>query len=134
MLWHKARVAKPGQRRKVEGLVTQVFEGSNPFPRIASYKLLPRSLPIVLILNRFDILSEFFKSRIIPAKKSLWQEERGVIRPDAGLQLPFCSCPAMMGTVKLDIDRIGVLVMGGAEDLPFILPVKAGTDPDHCTR
>lgn len=31
----KARVAKPGQRRKVEGLVTQVFEGSNPFPRIA---------------------------------------------------------------------------------------------------
>jgi len=31
--------------------------------------LLPGSLPIVLILNRFDILSEFFKSRIIPAKK-----------------------------------------------------------------
>ncbi len=33
----RARVAKPGQRRKVEGLVTQVFEGSNPFPRIDAF-------------------------------------------------------------------------------------------------
>jgi hypothetical protein len=47
LLWHKARVAKPGQRRKVEGLVTQVFEGSNPFPRIASSKIVPNSVSIV---------------------------------------------------------------------------------------
>ena len=35
----RARVAKPGQRRKVEGLVTQVFEGSNPFPRIVLFSI-----------------------------------------------------------------------------------------------
>ena len=35
----RARVAKPGQRRKVEGLVTQVFEGSNPFPRILLFSI-----------------------------------------------------------------------------------------------
>jgi hypothetical protein len=29
-----ARVAKPGQRRQVQGLISQEFEGSNPFPRI----------------------------------------------------------------------------------------------------
>jgi hypothetical protein len=30
----RARVAEPGQRRKVEGLVSKEFLGSNPIPRI----------------------------------------------------------------------------------------------------
>ena len=29
-----ARVAKPGQRRQVQGLISQEFLGSNPIPRI----------------------------------------------------------------------------------------------------
>ena len=29
-----ARVAKPGQRRQVQGLISQEFGGSNPLPRI----------------------------------------------------------------------------------------------------
>jgi hypothetical protein len=34
VIYTSARVAKPGQRRQVQGLVSQEFLGSNPIPRI----------------------------------------------------------------------------------------------------
>jgi hypothetical protein len=33
-MYTSARVAKPGQRRQVQGLISQEFLGSNPIPRI----------------------------------------------------------------------------------------------------
>ena len=33
VIYTGARVAKPGQRRQVQGLVSQEFLGSNPIPR-----------------------------------------------------------------------------------------------------
>jgi hypothetical protein len=32
-MYTSARVAKPGQRRQVQGLISQEFLGSNPIPR-----------------------------------------------------------------------------------------------------
>ena len=34
IMYTSARVAKPGQRRQVQGLISQEFLGSNPIPRI----------------------------------------------------------------------------------------------------
>ena len=34
IIYTSARVAKPGQRRQVQGLISQEFLGSNPIPRI----------------------------------------------------------------------------------------------------
>ena len=34
VIYTGARVAKPGQRRQVQGLVSQEFLGSNPIPRM----------------------------------------------------------------------------------------------------
>jgi hypothetical protein len=34
VMYTSARVAKPGQRRQVQGLISQEFLGSNPIPRI----------------------------------------------------------------------------------------------------
>jgi hypothetical protein len=36
IIYTSARVAKPGQRRQVQGLISQEFLGSNPIPRIFS--------------------------------------------------------------------------------------------------
>ena len=50
VIYTGARVAKPGQRRQVQGLVSQEFLGSNPIPRIWT-RSVNRS---VLFLNRFN--------------------------------------------------------------------------------
>jgi hypothetical protein len=38
-MYTSARVAKPGQRRQVQGLISQEFLGSNPIPRIGTFPL-----------------------------------------------------------------------------------------------
>ena len=40
IMYTSARVAKPGQRRQVQGLISQEFLGSNPIPRIIMVFLL----------------------------------------------------------------------------------------------
>ena len=51
VIYTGARVAKPGQRRQVQGLVSQEFLGSNPIPRtfLMGYSYLTNCHPSLMI-------------------------------------------------------------------------------------
>ena len=57
IMYTSARVAKPGQRRQVQGLISQEFLGSNPIPRIGIFLMI---FVILTNLNGVTNIHGFF--------------------------------------------------------------------------
>ena len=61
IMYTSARVAKPGQRRQVQGLISQEFLGSNPIPRIILFVVFFRMENCIHVDNLWCIQLKFKK-------------------------------------------------------------------------
>ncbi len=71
IMYTSARVAKPGQRRQVQGLISQEFLGSNPIPRIGTFLMIFLILTHLIWLKIYTIFSGDLKTNTNAEKNSL---------------------------------------------------------------